>query len=522
MTERAVRFACLLAFTGSLAYGANLTIQGVNRAEFWAYRDSWATHAEEKMDLNLKYGDLNGGLGLFLFEPSQPWTTAKKPVRFFDYTVAYSPKQLEILYGKFYQTFGKGLTLRAYSDDDFRHYKSLNGLRGTAHLPFSTDLVLLGARLRDLFFQEGTYKLMNATDTTDQVLGADLSSRPFEWGGLGARYVRVNRDSTKDVTAKAFTELYGGNVSATLGPVDFYGEVCQRLGTKPGVGGRDRGLGYYMSATAAFSGYSVVGQFMDYDKIAFPTGVYHWNDPPTPVLSGVALNRGENERGFGIVATATPVGTFYLEGSYGRLYKRGPWTPVSGGDFRHDIITDWHEWLLCEGTGTGVVEWEGKSRYALGDAWNFEAKFNHMVQQNVELHVLSRATNMPTVHVNYLAGSHTFVFEGEYDFVTERRDDEPSPQDSFRKYHESALTFSYGYGVALLFTVGLQHVDQKLDIRYAGQQTWPMFEAVWNITERNVLRVRVGGEKGGYTCSGGVCRFESPFTGAKLQLISRF
>ncbi|MBN2465890.1 hypothetical protein JXD38_09760 [candidate division WOR-3 bacterium] len=495
MIERAVRFACLLACAGSLAYGANLTIRGVNRAEFWAYRDSWATHAEDKMDLNLQYGDLNGGVGLFLFEPSQPWTAARKPLRFFDYTVAYSPKQLEVLYGKFYQTFGKGLVLRAYSDDDFRHYKSLHGLRGTAHLPLSTDVVLLGARMRDLFFQEGTYKLMNATDTTDQVLGADLSSRPFDWGGLGARYVRVNRDSTKDITAKAFTELYGGNVSAAFGPVDLYGEVCQRLGTKPGIGGREKGLGYYLSGTAAFTGYSIVGEYMDYDRIAFPTGVYHWNDPPTPIKSGVSLNRGEDERGFGIIVTATPVGPLYLEGDYGRLYKR-----------KTDTV--------------GVVEWEGKTRYSLGDAWTFEAKFNHMVQQNVELHVLRRGTNRPTVHVNYLAGSHTVAFEGEYDFVTEKRDDSPEYPD--QAYHESVLTLSYGYGAALLFTVGWQHVDQKLDIRYAGQQSWPMFEAVWNITQRNVLRVRVGGEKGGYTCSGGVCRFESPFTGAKLQLISRF
>jgi len=495
VTANATGFACLLAFAGSLAYGASLTIQGVNRAEFWAYNDNWATHTEDKLDLNLKYGDLNGGLGLFMFEPSQPWTAAKKPVRFFDYTVAYSPKQLEVLYGKFYQTFGKGLTLRAYSDDDFRHYKSLQGLRGTARLPLSTNVVLLGARLRDFFFQEGTYKVMNATDTTDQVLGADLSSRPVRWGGLGARYVRVNRDSTKDITAKAFTELYGGNVAATFGPVDLYGEVCQRLGTKPGIGGRDKGLGYYLSAAAAVSGYSVVGQYMDYDRIAFPTGVYHWNDPPTPILSGVALNRGEDERGYGIVATATPVGTFYLEGDYGRLYKH-------------------------KDPNSGVVEWEAKSRYSLGSNWTFEGSFDHMAQQNVELHVLSRGTNKPAVLINYLIGTQTLAFEGEYDFVTETRDDSPEYPD--QKYHESALTMSYGPSRAMLLTVGWQYVDKKLDIRYAGQQSWPIAEVVWSITERNVLRVRVGGEKGGYTCSGGVCRFESPFTGAKLQLISRF
>jgi hypothetical protein len=495
VTRKAVRFACLLAFSGSLAYGANLTIQGVNRAEFWAYRDSWATHAEDKMDLNLKYGDLNGGLGLFLFEPSQPWTAAKKPIRFLDYTIAYSPRQLEVLYGKFFQTFGKGLTLRAYNDDDFRHYKSLNGLRGTAHLPFSTDVVVLGARLRDLFFQEGTYKVMNATDTTDQVLGADLSSRPVEWGSFGARYVRINRDSTKDVTPKAFTELYGGNVAAALGPLDLYGEVCQRLGTKPGIGGRDKGLGYYLSATAAFSGYSVVGQYMDYDRIAFPTGIYHWNDPPTPILSGVALNRGEDEKGFGVVATATPVGTFYLEANYGRLYKH-------------------------KDPNSGVVEWEGKSRYSLGSNWTFEGSFDHMVQQNVELHVLSRGTDKPAVLINYLAGTQALAFEGEYDFVTEERDDSPAYPD--QEYHEAALSVSYGPTQALLFTAGWQYVDKKLDIRYAGEQSWPVFETVWSITERNVLRVRIGAERGGYTCSGGVCRFESPFTGAKVQLISRF
>jgi hypothetical protein len=34
--------------------------------------------------------------------------------------------------------------------------------------------------------------------------------------------------------------------------------------------------------------------------------------------------------------------------------------------------------------------------------------------------------------------------------------------------------------------------------------------------------VRLGAERGGYTCSGGVCRFESPFRGVKAQLISRF
>jgi hypothetical protein len=491
----------LMALVAVAASAAELSIQGTNRAEFWLYKQNYATHLENKLDLNLRYGDLRGGLGMFLYEPSKPWDAVRQPLRLLDYTVAYSPKMLEVLYGEFFQTFGKGLALRTYSDDDFRHYKSLHGLRGTARLPRQTELVLLGARMRDIFFQENAYRVMNAdsvhADTTDQVLGVNLSSRPFSFAGFGGRYVRVNR--TQDPTPKAFNELYGGDVTATAGPVEVYGEVCQRLGTIPYVGGREKGFGYYLTGTVAIGSYSVVGEYMNYDKLGFPDVVladrktYRYTDPPTPIKSGVAINRGVDERGFGVTASGTPTGPLYLEASFGSL-------------------------IAPRDTTKGVLEGEGKARYSLGTDWTFEAKFNHMLQENVELHVASRATDKPTVHINYLLGQHTLALEAEYNFVTEDTGNMVEPW----KYHEAALVLSYGYGSAWLFTVGWQFVDMKLDRRYKGETSWPVVEAVWSITHRNMLRVRVGAERGGYTCSGGVCREEAPFNGIKAQLISTF
>ena len=494
----------VLLSAGALAPATELTIQGVNRAEFWAFQENWATHVENKTDMNIRYGDFRSQLGLFIYEPSKPWDDIRRPLRLFDYTVAYSPKQLEILYGKFFQTFGKGLALRAYNDDDFRHYKSLHGLRGTAHLPLGTDLVLLGGRLRDIFFQENSYKIMNASDTTDQVLGADLSGRPVSWTGsewlagnasMGARYVRVNRSS--DPTPKAFTELLGGNLGTTVGIFDLYGEACWRLGTKPGIGGRDEGFGYYASGTMALSGFSLLGQVMDYDRIGFPVGVYHYNDPPTPILSGVALDRGVDEKGYGFTLSGSPMPQFYFEGNYGRL-------------FRHDD------------SSAGVLEWQPKLRYSLGSDWTFEGAFNHMLQRNVELGTYQRVTDKPVVHVNYLYGQHTFGLEAEYNLVSETPSEETFSGESPWRYHETAVSVSYGYGAALQFTLGWQGVDMVLEKRYNGERSWPILEAVWSITHRNILRVRLGAERGGYTCSGGVCRFEAPFKGVKLQLISRF
>ncbi|MEO0081871.1 MAG: DUF6029 family protein [candidate division WOR-3 bacterium] len=484
---------------------AEFTIQGVNRAEFWAFQENWATQIEDKLDLVLRYGDLRGQLGLFLYDPSRPWDAVRKPLRLADFTAAYSPRQLEILYGKFFQTFGKGLTLRAYNDEEFRHYKSLHGLRGSFQLPVSTELVAFGARLRDVFFQENAYKIMNAADTSDQVLGADLSSQPIVWQGsdwtrgnfgFGGRYVRINRSA--DPTAKAFTELFGGNTSTAVGPVELYGEACWRLGTRPGIGGRDRGFGYYGSATLLLAGYSIIGQIMDYDKLGFPTGVYHYNDPPTPILSGVALDRGIDERGFGLTVNGSPLTQLYFEGNYGRL-------------FRHDD------------SSAGVLEWQGKARYSFGSDWTFEGSFDHMLQKNVELGTYERTVDKPVAHVNYLWGQHTFGLEAEYAFVRERPSDTTQAAGPYPwKYHESAIALSYGHSEALQFTLGWQRVDKKLAKRYNDETSWPILEAVWNVTQRNMLRIRLGAERGGYTCSGGVCRFEAPFRGLKVQFISRF
>lgn len=483
---------CAILFLVTAVFGSDFSIQGSNRAEFWGYESNWATHIEDKLDLIARYGDFEGELGVLFFEPSKHSPAPRQPLRLLDYSIAYNPAELEVRLGRFFTTFGQGLTLRTYSDDDFRHYKSLHGLYGRFQLPLASEVTLLGGRLRDVFFQENTYKIMNELDTTDQVLGANLSSRPVQFLALGGRYVRINRDV--DPTPKAFTELFGGDVSVDIGPVTLGGEVAWRLGTKPGIGGREKGFGYVANASLALTGFSILGQYVDYTRLGFPEGVYHYNDPPTPIKSGVAINRGVDERGFGLTVSGTPIDQLYLEGELGRL-------------FVHDD------------TSAGVLEGEIKGRYSLGANWNWEVKFNHMLQKNIELGTYSRVTDRPGLLVNFLTGEHTFTLEAELGWVQEQPS-EPIPETWWR-YHEPLISFSYGYGAKWLFTLGWQGVDMDSLHRYDNQKSWPMFETVWNISERNVLRLRIGAEKGGYTCSGGVCRYEAPFRGAKLQLISR-
>ncbi|MGB9742224.1 MAG: DUF6029 family protein [candidate division WOR-3 bacterium] len=471
---------------------AGFTIQGSNRAEFWAYQQDWATHYEDKLELIGRYGDFDAELGVLWFEPSKHGPVVRKPLRLFDYSIGYNPGDLEVRLGRFYSTFGQGLTLSSVADDDFRHYKSLHGLLGRLNLPFTSEITLLGGRLRDVFFQENTYKIMNELDTTDQVLGANLTTRPTQFFGLGGRYVRINRQV--DPTVRAFTELVGTDCRLDIGPVQAGTELAWRLGTRPGIGGREKGFGYVLNLSLAMAGFSILGQLVDYTRLGFPPGVYHYNDPPTPIKSGVAINRGVDERGFGIQGSGMPLTGLYLEANLGRLFVHND-------------------------TSAGVLEAEVKTSYSTGTDWTWNLKFNHMLQKNIELGTYQRTTDRPAILINYLTGAHTFALELELGWVTELPTD--TSHGARWQYHEPLISFSYGLGEKWLFTIGWQGVDQDSLKRYDNQTSWPIFETVYHINERNVLRLRIGAEKGGYTCSGGVCRYEAPFRGLKLQLISQ-
>ncbi|MFB0508964.1 MAG: DUF6029 family protein [bacterium] len=428
---------------------------------------------------------------MFWFEPSKPWDDKRKPLRYFDYSLAYSPERFEILFGNFYEAFGRGLVLRTYLDEDFRHDKSLNGVRFIGHLPYNTDLILLGAKLRDVFFQENTYKIMNIQDSSDQLYGADISSQPFTFIGVGGRYLRANRAS--DPTPKAFNELFGANLKATIGPIDLYAEGAKRLGTKPGIGGRDEGKGYYLSGSGAFTGFGLVAEYLDYNGIGFPVGVYHYNDPPTPIRSGVAINRGVDEIGFGIGANASPWTPIFLEGSYAQLKT-------------HDK--------------TGAVqEIIGKGKYETYELpIIFQLGFESLHQKEIEEGTAERNTEKPNLDFTYTFGDNLFEIEFEFAWVYEL------PQDTTTafRYHETGFTLTYGYGEGLILAFGWQFVDQNSLKRYDYAKSWPIMEIAWSINQNNILRLRIGKEKGGYTCSGGVCRYEAPFTGIKASLISKF
>ncbi len=462
---------------------ADFRLSGANRAEYWVFdsTEDYREHVEDKLKLALNYGDITLRGAFFFWTPSLP---IQENLHYIDYTVSYDKDPVNLLYGRYYTTFGRGMTLNAFLDEDFRLDNSLYGAKVDIKY-FKSRLTLLTGAPRNIFFEENLYTIKN--DTADQIRGANLETRLIPKTTLGGRYVRVNRQV--DLTPQSFTELFGGNIGVLLGPFEAYFEYARQWGSHPVIGGRLKGDGIFFNLGYAISGLGISFQYMDYDTIGFGGAGYRYNEPPTPIKSGISVNRGIDEKGFGITINASPLDWVTAELNYNQIKT-------------HD-------------EEDGVVEQIVKTTSYIGPNLQVIAGVNRLVKDGIELEVEEKTELKPNIEATYNFGAFFIETGYEHNFISSDTSD----------YYEHAASFSIGKPELLVFTLRYERrnrIPEWLILKYGDETAWPIAELSLDLTTRHNLRIRVGGEKGGLVCSGGVCRFEEPFKGVKLVLTSIF
>jgi len=494
------RVAILLLALISLS-GKGIRISGSSRTEYWLWSDSLNEHLEERLLLSARYLDLRLSTTFFAWETTRTFN----PYRFLDYLVEYKSKEVEFGYGSFYQTFGRGLILRAFFDEDFKREKRLKGIRAGLN-KFNSSLTVFSARSRNLFFEENKYKVKN--DTTDELRGVNLETRistpyyltpfPDEKIGinLGGSYIRMNQ--YEDLSKKAFTEIFGGRIQPMIGPIDLYIEYARLLGTRELVGGRLKGSGLYSSLTITFPGFGITGEYMKYDSIGYGGFGYRYNDPPTPIRQGASANRGMDEHGYGASIDISPLTNLHLEGSVGSIED----TPGEVGAF----------------------EITAKSKFEPNDYWSTEATYERHIERKIDPTYERKVSDRPGFEISYSWNMVDYLdFGYTIDFINE---------DGF-KYHEQIIELGFGHSPNIAFALRytrrqrlkFNRIGDKelIEIEHLGRNLgWLIFEAHLDLSRSTTLRIAYGGEKGGLVCSGGVCRWEEPFNGLKAVLITRF
>ncbi len=503
-----VIFILLISITSPSSFAQDLRITGSNRAEYWLFVDSrldsanYKDHITEKLKLSLDYKDITLRGIFFFWDPS---LHSLDKLYYIDYAAQYKKDPVNIMYGRYYMTFGRGLCLNQFLDEDFNNDNSLYGLKAELN-GFKSQLTLITGKPRNIFFEELQYTIKN--DTTDKVRGANLETRILNfnnpWGlntSIGGRYVRIHK--TNDLTPKAFTELFGGNINLKLGPWENYFEYAQHLGTIPKVGGRLKGDGYLFTTGLSLSGFGISLQYIDYKDLGFGGAEYRYNEPPTPIKSGISVNRGVDEVGYGVAIVASPFDFLSVEIDNNKVSTH------------NKNLSRFEELFYLKENMGGVLEQGAKAITHPTELSEISFGVDHIIKQKIELPVQKKTETKPYLELQYDFGTF-FVEAGlEQTMVTSDTSD----------YTDRAASISIGKPERFVLTLRAEKRDRVPTwlIEKLGEETfWPMLELSLDLTTRHNLRLRIGGEKGGLVCSGGVCRFEEPFRGVKAVLTSIF
>jgi hypothetical protein len=498
--------AALFLFSVTTVTTQNLRLSGANYGEYWVfYQDeegdtNYEEHLEDKLKVGLNYGDITLRGTFFLSDPSLP---NENKLSYIDYMVQYSKDPVSVLYGRFNKTFGRGLVLNQFVDEDFKIDKSLFGIQAGISY-FNTRLTMLSGKPRNVFFEENVYSIKNNDDTTAQVRGADIETKIIPNVTLGGRYVRINREI--DIIPEAFTELFGGNIGFRTGPFDAYLEYAQQLGTYPGLGGRLKGHGILFSSSLSLSGFGISFQAMDYDTIGFPFNkTYRYNEPVTPIKTGISVNRGADEIGFGLSLLYSPFDFMTLELDNNKIST-------------HDTtLNKLEQFFITNETMDAVIEQTAKITTYPSYELEVTAGVEKIVKQGIEVPIEKKTEIKPHLEINYSFGTFFLGSEYQIEFVSSDTSD----------YHDQALAVSIGKPELFVFTVRYEMRNRApqwlVDLGKIGsEKNWPLAELSLDLTTRHNLRIRAGAEKGGLVCTGGVCRFEEPFKGVKVVLTSIF
>jgi len=388
---------------------------------------------------------------------------------------------LRLRVGHFYSTFGRGLALRSFEDVDLEYDTVLDGLIGDYSFS-GADLTALAGTvdepLSDTRYRRHNVRAIRATRSVTSWL--DIAGSVVERAS-------VKEDDDPLVTeslGRSEDLLLGGEVNAWLGPVSVAAEYVDRQGDDGELEIDDiEGHATYVAATVQLPWATLFGEYKDYDRFQ-----HFLVNPPTAVREHLwtLMNRAtyepklDDERGYLVEATV-PLGESL--------------TVLGGASEARNHDADLAHWEMF-----GQADaWVGDTSLSAGAAWSREYELGKFIEHRTAgAEVILPLPSGQPIELQVQAGETTDITE----------------------------TVSLDYLVAMtVYTasgITLASVVEGTDDESEDRSVWAMFEVKSLLADDLELGVSVGSERGGLKCSGGVCRVEPEFSGARVRLTTYF
>ncbi len=490
--------ACTLALLIATGPGAavaqtDVFATGVVTGDFLYNTDEEASVADARFELDLIVGPVTAGSVFRAYQLSDPSYNPRSvyvpPAELKHLYAEYVQGELLLRGGNYLETFGRGITLRAYEEVALEYDTTLDGLLGEYTWDWAEFTLLTGVVTEDV----------TAVRHREHIVqGTRLWARATDWLSLAGS--ALGRSATEkddevelpDEISRFEDVVLGGEVDAWLGPVTVGIEYAGRSGENPVTEEQKlEGHAGYATVTAMVGPVTFFGEYKDYDDY-----YDYMVNPPTAV-------------------------------------KEHPWTLMNRATYQIDL-NDERGWLA---EGSASVGSGGFISGGASEARNHDSDLRHWEIYGDYVHTFDSGTILAFAgswQREYLfvgetaSGKFTerFIGAGEVDFslgtgqielvVEAERLDAPDGEP-----YEDLLTSVAWYPTPTSTVIATAEKTTD-DVADGERDTWFIVELRKTLAQDLDVSLSGGTQRGGKICTGGICYVEPEFEGARLRFTKYF
>ncbi len=432
---------------------------GLNQSSLWIEEHTYRVSFLNRLYFDYIWSDFRIG-GRFRIDESLREDSITGEILTQRY-LGYTREPFSFWMGNFYETFGQGLTLSLFEEEELNIDRNIDGIKGKVEFD-RFNLEALGGRPRN---ENGKRE--------DLLYGVEASLFPSSYLTTQVSYLRFDatntpEDSSFGLPVEEWIDLTG---KITTGPFDITTDYAK--GYKWGEYDSSRGwvgveqmpcYGIYLSLNLALSGLGINLGYKDYENLDL-----RFNSPPPLSHSQRSLNEGKDERGFQIESQFTPKEGIFFNIGYSNTWAKN--SPDSLSEIYIGSELWWKDRLILSPSYDVLKFTKGREITPyLGIVW-------------------------------YLNPTNTLEIEIEH---------------KDKGYREDRLSLAYSYS-GLVFGGIYENTTDPLE----SQTNWLSGYCKVDWGNYN-LELSWGAKRKHLQCIGGICYYEPSFKGAKIVFTLRF
>jgi len=385
----------------------------------------------------------------------------------------YNGDNLFLRAGNFETVFGSGMVIHAYDNTDMNEDDRLDGVQ--ARVKYENYMI------------QGIYgSLPNeiSPDKDDIVVGADFSTRPLKAltiGGSALSYRAYVNGSDYQYNQR---DVFDGRMSLAAGIAELSAEYAVSSKYRD-VTEAIEGSALYGNLNLYLGKFRITTAYKDYEnfnaRLAELPTANHCEEPIAEY--GAWSEPGFDEEGIQGIISWTPSEELELEINYSEGWAEN--ADVDQSDFFGSIKKNFDGWSL-----------------------NLEYKQMERMDNSSEEYRWDKEMT-PHIEADFLINDKPALVKLEW---------KKQAYDSYGNehgYYEPLFQMDYGFSIQ----TSLKYNDDA-DMSSAERKTgFEIFAPIWDHTD---IRLFAGSEKGGKVCRNGVCNFQAPFDGVRLEITTRF